>query len=121
MISQRYKLNELTSKILAIRNIKEEDLDFFLNPDIQNHLPDPYILKDMKKSTDKVYQSILQNDKVGIIADYDVDGSTSCALIVKFFQYLKIKIYIETPDRINEGYGPNKRIIDKLRFKIWER
>ena len=54
MISQRYKLNELTSKILAIRNIKEEDLDFFLNPDIQNHLPDPYILKDMKKSTDKV-------------------------------------------------------------------
>jgi len=114
MISQRYKLNELTSKILTIRNIKEEDLDFFLNPDIKNHLPDPYILKDMKKSTDKVYQSILQNDKVGIIADYDVDGSTSCALIVKFFQYLNIKIYIETPDRINEGYGPNKRIIDKF-------
>ena len=50
LISQRYELDKIISKLIAIRNINVEDISSFLSPDIGKILPDPYILKDMKKS-----------------------------------------------------------------------
>ena len=62
-------------------------------------------------SSDK---NIINKKKIGIIADYDVDGSTSAALLHNFFSFFKCSISLKIPDRLNEGYGPNKRIMDEF-------
>ena len=115
LISQRYKLDKIISKLIAIRNINVEDISSFLSPDIGQILPDPYILKDMKKSVNRIYKSIINKEKIGIITDYDVDGASSAALLIKFLNKINVKTLVKIPDRLNEGYGPNKRIIDEFK------
>ena len=44
---ENYSLSEIVAKLLSIRNIEEEDIDFYLNPNINNHIPDPNLIKDM--------------------------------------------------------------------------
>ena len=69
----------------------------------------------MKKSIDRVFDSIIKNEKIGIISDYDVDGCSSAAILIKFFDLINVEYIIQIPDRINEGYGPNNRILDKFK------
>ena len=116
-IQQTFHLNENISNLLSLMKIDLDNINSFLNPDIKTYLPDPYILKDMEKSVEKIYEKIISQQKIGIIADYDVDGSTSAALIIKFFELINVKYHLEIPDRINEGFGPNKRIIDNFKNK----
>ena len=77
---ENYSLDELTSKLLSIRNIKKEEVQTFLNPSIKNFLPNPEILKDMQKSAKRTIQAISQKHKIGIFGDYDVDGASSTAI-----------------------------------------
>ncbi|MBI28332.1 MAG: single-stranded-DNA-specific exonuclease RecJ [Pelagibacteraceae bacterium] len=112
MIAQRYGLSDLISKILTHRKLEENKIQEFLNPNIRNNFPEPFTLKDMKESVERTYKSIIFNEKIGVIADYDVDGSTSAAILTRFFNEINININIEIPKRITEGYGPNQRIIN---------
>ena len=57
-----------------------------MNPKIKNTLPDPDILAPIKKATDKLFEIIEKKKKIGIFGDYDVDGSTSTALICRYFE-----------------------------------
>ena len=91
MISQRHNISPLISKLLNIRNIPDHKIDQFLNPEILNFLPDPFKIIDMSKSVERVIETILNKKLIGIIADYDVDGSTSAAIICKFFKYINQK------------------------------
>ena len=113
---ENYSLSEITAKLLSIRKNNIENIDLFLNPKIKNLLPNPLILKDMSAAVERTYESILKDDLIGIFGDYDVDGASSTAILVRYFLsiYKKIKTYI--PDRHKEGYGPNtkgfKNLID---------
>ena len=78
---ENYFLDEITSKLLSIRNIKKEDVQTFLNPSIKNFLPNPEILMDMQKSAKRTIQAISQKHKIGIFGDYDVDGASALSLI----------------------------------------
>ena len=60
---------------------------------------------------------ILSNEKIGIIADYDVDGSTSAAILYKFLTNFTNQIILQIPNRLSEGYGPNLRIMDEMLSK----
>ena len=62
---ENYSLDEITSKLLSIRNIKKEDVQAFLSPTIKNFLPNPEIINDMKKSTKRTMHAILQKHKIG--------------------------------------------------------
>ena len=116
-IKDNFYLDEITSKLLSIRQIKKEDISSFLNPSIKNFLPNPNTLLDMKKSTLRIVEAILDKEKIGIFGDYDVDGATSTALLGNYFSKLNIKYEIYIPDRKKEGYGPTiksfKELIDK--------
>ena len=116
-IKDNYSLDEITSKLLTIRNIKKEEINSFLNPSIKNFLPNPNILLDMKKATSRFYQAVLNKDKIGIFGDYDVDGATSTALLGNYFNEINLDYEIYIPDRKKEGYGPSiesfKELIDK--------
>ena len=114
MISQRHNISLLLAKLLYTRNISDHDIEIFLDPDLNNNLPDPFLLKDMRKSVKRVYEGLLKNELIGIIADYDVDGSTSAALLCKFFKSVNQEIILKIPNRLKDGFGPNLRIMDQL-------
>ena len=110
-----YSLDEITSKLLSIRNIKKDEVKSFLNPSIKNFLPNPYTLNDMEKSSKKVSEVIFKNLKIGIFGDYDVDGASATALLGNYFSALKLNYFIYIPDRKKEGYGPS---IDAFQYFI---
>ena len=114
---ENFYLDEITSKLLAVRNLDKNEIQNYLNPTIKNILPNPDVLKDMSKTVERTYQAILKKEKIGIFGDYDVDGATSTALLGQFFQKINHNFEIYIPDRRTEGYGPTingfKNLIDK--------
>ena len=113
-IKENFSLDEITSKLLSIREIKKEEINSFLNPSIKNFLPNPNILMDMEKSSARTVESIVNNEKIGIFGDYDVDGATSTALLGNYFSELGLNYEIYIPDRKKEGYGPSKHSFQHL-------
>ena len=116
-IKENFSLDEMTSKLLSIRNIKRDEINSFLNPSIKNFLPNPDNLIDMDKSTIRTIESVKKKEIIGIFGDYDVDGATSTALLGNYFSELDLNYEIYIPDRKNEGYGPSikgfKQLIEK--------
>ena len=113
-LKDNFNLSEIVSKLIAIRNIKIEEVKLFLNPKIKNVLPNPFILKDMEKAVDRVIDGIKKKEKFGIFGDYDVDGATSTAVLGNYFNEINQKVEIYIPDRKTEGYGPSITGFKKL-------
>ncbi len=113
-LKDNFNLSEIVSKLIAIRNIKLDEVKLFLNPKIKNLLPNPFLLKDMEKAVDRTIKGIENNEKIGIFGDYDVDGATSTAVLGNYFNEINQKIEIYIPDRKTEGYGPSKKGFEKL-------
>ena len=113
-LKENFNLSEIISRLLSIRNIKIEEVNLFLNPRIKNLLPNPFILKDMEKSVNRTIKAIISKEKIGIFGDYDVDGATSTAILVNYFNKLGQPSTIYIPDRKKEGYGPNTQGFNKL-------
>ena len=112
--SQKYNINPLLAKLILLRGIDDNFIDQYLDPNIKNDLPNPFLLQDMEKAVNRIILAINKKEIIGIIADYDVDGSTSCTILYKFLKNFSNKIIIMIPDRLNEGYGPNIRIMDQM-------
>jgi len=106
-ISEKFSLKEITSRLLAIRNIKIEDINLFLNPTIKNTMPNPFKISDMQNAVSRIITAIDNNETLGVFGDYDVDGAASTALLVKYFKSLKLNVKTYIPDRKKDGYGPN--------------
>ena len=113
-IKENFFLDEITSKLLSIRNIKKDEINSYLNPSIKNLLPNPNNLIDMEKSTQRLFKAIVNNEKIGIFGDYDVDGATSTALLGNFFSEINLDYEIYIPDRKKEGYGPSIKSFKEL-------
>ena len=116
-ISQGYSLSFVMARLLALRKIPYSDIERFLSPKIKYSLPDPYILKDMEKGVKRTVDAIYKKEKIGIFGDYDVDGATSSALLSKYFRLLGLEVIVYIPDRLKEGYGPNKKALTYLKNK----
>ena len=113
-LKENFSLDEITSKLLSIRQIKKDEIISFLNPSIKNFLPNPNNLIDMEKSTLRTVKAINQNEKIGIFGDYDVDGAASTAILGNYFSELDLDYEIYIPDRKKEGYGPSIQGFQKL-------
>ena len=107
-IQQKYGLPEIVSRIIVSRGIDECDVKDFLNPSIRSYMQDPYHLLDMDVAVDRVCNAISNNEKICIYGDYDVDGATSTAMLVKYLRCVGANVSFYIPDRIREGYGPNE-------------
>jgi single-stranded-DNA-specific exonuclease len=116
-IFQKKNVSPIVSKLLAIRNIGVEDTDDYLKPKIKNLLKNPYHLLDMDKAVKAIYVAIMEKKKICIFGDYDVDGATATALMVRFFKNINIVVDTYIPDRIDDGYGLNEPIIERLKDK----
>ena len=113
-IFQKKNVSEIASRLLAIKNIPITDIDDYLNPKIKNLLKNPYHLLDMNKAVESIYNAIINKKHICIFGDYDVDGATATALMVKYFRGLNIDVSVYVPDRIEDGYGLNEQSIEKL-------
>ena len=113
-LKDNFSLDEITAKLLVLRNIKKEDINSFLNPSIKNFLPNPNTLLDMEKSSLRTLKAISSKEKIGVFGDYDVDGATSTALLGRYFDELKLNYEIYIPDRKTEGYGPSIKAFKQL-------
>ncbi len=105
------------AKMIVSRGISRSNFDNFINPKIKNLIPDPFVLHDMEKATLRVIKSIKENKKIGILGDYDVDGSSATALLCNYLSEINISYEYYIPDRISEGYGPNVNALKNLKNK----
>lgn len=104
------------STILINRNISNPDQAAgFLDPKLKDLLPNPFDLLDMEKAADRIADAVINKEQVTIFGDYDVDGATSSALLKKFLYAVGLKPEVYIPHRLNEGYGPNKGAMDKIK------
>src|SRR5262249_784417 len=86
-----------------------------LEPTLRKFLPDPLHLKDMDAAVSRLVRAVREGERVVVFGDYDVDGATSSALLLRFFRSVGGNIAVYIPDRRKEGYGPNTAALLKLR------
>jgi len=128
------EFSEVTLQLLWDRDLKTQtQIDEFFNPDYEEDLHDPYLMKDMDKAVVRIYKAIKKGEKILVYGDYDVDGITSSLVMVNALVEIKsaisgikknearkfIGIYI--PDRELEGYGMNDEAVKKIKndkFKL---
>src|SRR6185295_6564585 len=113
-ISQRYGLPELLGRVLAARAVGLEEVPDVLDPSIKALMPDPSSLRDMDKGAVRLADAIAGKEQVAIFGDYDVDGACSSALLQRFLAAHGVAARIYIPDRMTEGYGPNREAIEAL-------
>jgi len=114
-ISQRGGVDDLTARLLAGRNIAPEDVQNVLDPRIRDFLPNPSSLQDMDVAAYEIVSAVKQGKKITVFADYDVDGGTSAAQIIRWARHFNTEIGLYVPDRVAEGYGPTPEAFAKLK------
>lgn len=112
-LSKQLNVCNTTASLLVTRDIKSfEDAKSFFRPSL-DHLHDPFLMKDMGKAVKRILEAISNDEKILIYGDYDVDGTSSVALVCKFLRNNttnQVSTYI--PDRYDEGYGISYQSID---------
>lgn len=113
-LAQSANLPYIVAGILASRGVNTYSLDAFINPKLQNLMPNPSCLKDMDVAARRLAEAVINNETVGIIGDYDVDGATSSSVLRQFLEFFGLKVIVHIPDR-EEGYGPSTQAFDEFK------
>ena len=93
------------AQLLLARGFSEKkSIDSFLKPRL-NSLSNPFLLPDMQRAVDRIWQAVDAEETIVVFGDYDVDGVTSTALLVRLLSELGVKTFSFIPDRMNDGYG----------------
>ena len=112
-IAKKYNLSNLVSKIIANKNLNDDEIEKFLNP-TRKDFYDPFLMPDMDKAIDRIERAIKEKEKIIIYGDYDADGITSTVILKRFFKDRGIELDTYIPNRLNEGYGLNKNAVEKI-------
>jgi single-stranded-DNA-specific exonuclease len=110
-----FSVPEMVARLLVARNVETDQVDSFLYPRMARDFPDPSKMSDMTAFAAWMAGEIAAGKKIAAFCDFDVDGSTSAALLKKFFRHLGMDIPLYIPDRMTEGYGPNVKAMLTLR------
>jgi len=113
-IAQRHGVPDLLARSLSARCVDVEGCALFLAPRLRELMPDPSRLKDMDKAVSRFIVALEKGEKIAVFGDYDVDGATSSALLVRFARALGREVRLYIPDRLAEGYGPNEAAMRSL-------
>ena len=104
------KIPNFICSLLIQRDINSIDkAKNFFRPKLDS-LHDPYLMKDMEKAVDRVNKG--KKEKILIIGDYDVDGTTSTSMLYAYFKQREFDVLYYIPDRYKEGYGVSLESID---------
>ena len=112
-IAKKFGVDQVTARIMRNRGLTEEDeIEQYLNGTTES-LADPSLLKDAEKAAALLMQAIAGQIKIAVASDYDDDGVFSGLLLKEALSDLGAEVTIYTPDRISEGYGLNRRIVEE--------
>ncbi|MEO7248164.1 MAG: DHH family phosphoesterase, partial [Novosphingobium sp.] len=106
--------DDLVAQILMARGVARDDLERQRTPSLRAFLPDPSAFRDMDRAAERLAQAVLTNETVTVYGDYDVDGATSAALLIRLLRDLGLAAGYYIPDRLLEGYGPSGDALVKL-------
>jgi len=107
-IAQAGGCDELLARVLAGRGVGLDEVARHLDPTLRALMPDPFALADMEEATARLAGAVRRAERVAIFADYDVDGAASAALLSEYLQACGCETIVHIPDRVTEGYGPNR-------------
>jgi single-stranded-DNA-specific exonuclease len=106
-------IGPILGRLLAQRGIKShQEVRAFFNPHISD-LYDPFLMKDMQEAVERIETAIRRNENILIYGDYDVDGTTSVALVYLFLKKYHSRLDYYIPDRYDDGYGISLKSIDQ--------
>lgn len=106
--------DDLVTQLLLARGCPFEELEAHRNPTIRAFMPDPSIFRDMEAAADRLADAVMAGETVTIFGDYDVDGATSAALLIRLLRQLGLAAGYYIPDRLLEGYGPSGDALVRL-------
>ncbi len=116
-VSEMSRMFDLDSRLVSLlysRGIDtQEKLKHYLNPSITD-LNDPFLFEDMAEVVEKIESHIAKNHKILIFGDYDVDGITASAILIKYFRSVGVDVTNFMPNRYEDGYGLTIETLDKI-------
>ena len=111
----RHGLSEPLARALASRRIGPEAAESYLTPTLKALFPDPSSFLDMDRAAEILVDALQAGRPAAVFADYDVDGASSAALLVRWFRAMGAELPIYVPDRLIEGYGPSAIAFERLK------
>ena len=106
--------DDLVAQLLIARGCDIGDLERHRDPTIRAFMPDPAIFNDMERAAARIADAVEAGERVTIFGDYDVDGATSAALLVRLLRSLGLAAEAYIPDRLMEGYGPSGEALVRI-------
>jgi single-stranded-DNA-specific exonuclease len=113
-IAQRHGLPDVVARVVAGRGIGVDAVEAFLAPSLRAALPDPSTLTDMDRAAVRLADAVEAGEPIGIVADYDVDGASSAAILDRYLAAVGRPPRVHVPDRIAEGYGVSIAAVESL-------
>jgi len=108
---KKRKFDDVLAQVLFNRGMStQNDQQRFLTPQYERDVHDPFLLRGMKKAVGRIKKALANKEKIGIFADYDVDGICGSIILHEFFEKIGVTPFFETylPDRTKDGYGLNR-------------
>ena len=114
-ISDKTGVSHIVADMLCGRGVAADDADVFLNPTLRNSMPDPSNFADMDKAAGLILDAMEKSEAITVFADYDVDGGTSAAQLMRWARAMGSEFGLYVPDRVAEGYGPSVDAFKQLK------
>lgn len=112
-ISEKFHISPRVASLIRNRDVIGDDaIEKYLNGTIAD-LYDGMLMKDMDKAVAVLGEKIKENAKIRIIGDYDIDGIQSTYILLEGFRMLGADVDSDIPDRMKDGYGLNRNLIDR--------
>ena len=99
--------DDLVTQLLLARGVPRDDIERQRTPTLRAFMPDPSLFRDMDAAAARLADAVEAREAVTVFGDYDVDGATSAALLVRLLRALDVPVGAYIPDRLMEGYGPS--------------
>lgn len=106
--------HDLVTQLLLSRGVGPDDVERQRDPTLRAFLPDPSLFRDMDAAAERLAQAVLTGERLTVYGDYDVDGATSAALLIRLLRALGHDADYYIPDRLLEGYGPSGEALVRL-------
>ncbi|MFC3713524.1 single-stranded-DNA-specific exonuclease RecJ [Sphingoaurantiacus capsulatus] len=113
-LASRAGLDDIVAQLFLARGASFDDLERLRSPTIRDWLPDPSIFRDMGVAAERIAAAVRSGEPVVVFGDYDVDGATSAALLIRFLRACGADATYYIPDRLMEGYGPSGEALERL-------
>ena len=109
-----FQPDDLVSQLLLARGVVREEIERHRLPTIRGFMPDPSIFRDMDRAAERLADAVEAREPVTVFGDYDVDGATSAALLIRLLRELGCDPAAYIPDRLMEGYGPSGEALVRI-------